>query len=103
MDNVYLISGTPDCDGNDVPDECEPFLDCNSNGTHDPCDVSGGLSPDCNTNGLPDECEIDLNELRRFLRSHLASYKTPKHIHLVEALSHTPTGKPIRKPNEGAP
>jgi fatty-acyl-CoA synthase len=47
-------------------------------------------------------CEIDLDELRRFLQSHLAAYKTPKHIHLVEAISHTPTGKPIRKPKEGA-
>jgi acyl-CoA synthetase (AMP-forming)/AMP-acid ligase II len=47
-------------------------------------------------------CEIDLNELRHFLQNHLAAYKTPKHIHLVEALSHTPTGKPIRKPKEGA-
>jgi long-chain acyl-CoA synthetase len=47
-------------------------------------------------------CKIDLNELRRFLQSHLAAYKTPKHINLVEAISHTPTGKPIRKPKEGA-
>jgi acyl-CoA synthetase (AMP-forming)/AMP-acid ligase II len=47
-------------------------------------------------------CEIDLNELRRVLQNHLAAYKTPKHIHLVEAISHTPTGKPIRKPKEGA-
>jgi len=48
-------------------------------------------------------CEIDPNELRVFLQNHLAAYKTPKHIHLVEAISHTPTGKPIRKPTEGAP
>lgn len=46
--------------------------------------------------------EIDLNELRRFLQNHLASYKTPKYIHLVKAISHTPTGKPIRKPKQGA-
>lgn len=45
--------------------------------------------------------EIDLNELRRFLQTHLATYKTPKHIHVVEAISHTPTGKPIRKSKEG--
>jgi acyl-CoA synthetase (AMP-forming)/AMP-acid ligase II len=47
-------------------------------------------------------CEIDLNELRRFLQSRLATYKTPKHIHLVDVIFHTPTGKPIRKPKEGA-
>lgn len=47
-------------------------------------------------------CEIDPNELRGFLQNHLAAYKTPKHINLVDAISHTPTGKPIRKPTEGA-
>ena len=45
--------------------------------------------------------EIDVDELRRFLQIHLAAYKTPKHIHRVEAIYHTPTGKPIRKPKEG--
>jgi long-chain acyl-CoA synthetase len=45
--------------------------------------------------------EIDLDELRRVLRTHLAAYKTPKQINVVEAISHTPTGKPIRKPQEG--
>ena len=44
-------------------------------------------------------CEINLSELRRFLEKHLAAYKTPKHINLVEAISHTPTGKPIRRPH----
>jgi acyl-CoA synthetase (AMP-forming)/AMP-acid ligase II len=47
-------------------------------------------------------CEIDLNDFRHFLQKHLAGYKTPKHINLVDTISHTPTGKPIRKPKEGA-
>jgi long-chain acyl-CoA synthetase len=47
-------------------------------------------------------CEIDLNELHDFLQKHLAAYKTPKFIHRVEAISHTPTGKPIRKQRNGA-
>jgi len=46
--------------------------------------------------------EIDPDELRGFLQNHLAAYKTPKHINLVDAISHTPTGKPIRKPTEGS-
>ena len=47
-------------------------LDCNANGTLDPCDIScaaGGCSPphcggslDCNANGLPDECELGPND-----------------------------------------
>jgi acyl-CoA synthetase (AMP-forming)/AMP-acid ligase II len=46
-------------------------------------------------------CEIDVKELRSFLRKHLASYKLPKHIDLVDAIDHTPTGKPIRKQTGG--
>ena len=47
-------------------------------------------------------CDIDLNEFREFLKKHLAGYKTPKHINPVDAISHTATGKPIRKPKEGS-
>jgi len=47
-------------------------------------------------------CEFDVNEFRHFLQKHLAGYKTPKHINVVEAISYTPTGKPIRKPKDGA-
>jgi hypothetical protein len=34
------------------------ILDCNTNGTADAQDISGGTSPDCNSNGIPDECDI---------------------------------------------
>src|SRR5262249_30595089 len=45
---------------NGTPDESES--DCNTNGTLDSCDVSGGGgSADMNTNGIPDECEGDCN------------------------------------------
>ena len=46
-------------------------------------------------------CELDLDELRRFLQKHLAAYKIPKEIHLVDSIAHTPTGKPIREPKKG--
>jgi len=55
-----LLNGTSaDCDGNNVPDECDP--DCNGSGIPDPCDIAQGLSTDCNANGIPDECEPDCN------------------------------------------
>jgi nitrous oxidase accessory protein NosD len=46
-----------DCEGDYIPDECEPFLDCNGNGVRDQCDIAAGTSGDCNANGVPDECE----------------------------------------------
>ncbi|MEK7711308.1 MAG: hypothetical protein AAB341_05370 [Planctomycetota bacterium] len=51
-----------DCNGNGVPDDCEP--DCNGNGIADACDISaclpGDLScADCNGNVVPDGCEAD--------------------------------------------
>jgi hypothetical protein len=53
----------PDCDGNGVPDGCQiienPCLDCNRNGILDTCDIAAGVSRDCNANGVPDECDID--------------------------------------------
>ncbi|MHC5109458.1 MAG: PA14 domain-containing protein [Planctomycetota bacterium] len=55
-----------DFDENGIPDECE---DCNNNLIPDPCDVTCegtcadepgcGQSVDCNANGTPDECDID--------------------------------------------
>ncbi|NOT02096.1 MAG: hypothetical protein HOP29_15900 [Phycisphaerales bacterium] len=48
-----------DCNGNDLPDECEP--DCNGTGRPDLCDVLMGDSADCNENLVPDECEPDCN------------------------------------------
>ena len=42
---VYVVFGIPrigDCNGNDIPDEC---------------DISAGNSSDNNDNGIPDECE----------------------------------------------
>ncbi len=46
-----------DCNGNYIPDECEP--DCNANGIADECDITEGRSNDCNLNTVPDECEPD--------------------------------------------
>jgi hypothetical protein len=49
-----------DCNGNAIPDECEPGgnSDCNVNGFSDLCDLFRGTSADCNGNGVPDECDI---------------------------------------------
>jgi len=55
-----VVGGAPDCNNNQIPDECE--TDCNGNGSPDDCDVSGGTSNDCNGNGIPDECENDCND-----------------------------------------
>ncbi len=58
LDWIDLQDGTSaDCEGDDVPDECEPFLDCNGNGVRDQCDIAAGVAFDCNANGVPDECE----------------------------------------------
>jgi hypothetical protein len=46
-----------DCNGNVIPDECEPDEDCNGNGTQDICDIAAGTSQDCERNRVPDECE----------------------------------------------
>ncbi|UCC28889.1 MAG: hypothetical protein JSU86_11885, partial [Phycisphaerales bacterium] len=48
-----------DCNGNNVPDECEPEEDCNNNGVQDMCDLAAGTSQDCNANEVPDDCELD--------------------------------------------
>ena len=49
-----------DCNGNAVPDKCEP--DCNQNSVADECDITTSVSPDCQRNGVPDECESDFDE-----------------------------------------
>ena len=56
---IVYPAGSSDCNGNGIPDECEP--DCNGNGIADECDIAAGTSADCNTNGMPDECEPDCN------------------------------------------
>lgn len=48
-----------DCDGNSIPDACEP--DCNTNGVTDACDILDGTSVDCQPNGIPDECDPDFD------------------------------------------
>ena len=55
VDNVRIVSGSPDCDANGTPDECDP--DCNTNGSPDACDIAAGTSFDLNSNGVPDECD----------------------------------------------
>jgi IPTL-CTERM motif len=55
-DLAEIASGTTtDCDGNGVPDECEP--DCQPNGIPDGCDILDGTSLDCDLDLIPDECE----------------------------------------------
>ena len=47
-----------DCNGNQIPDECD--VDCGD--PNGPCDLPGcGGSSDCNHNLVPDECEEDCN------------------------------------------
>jgi hypothetical protein len=62
-DRIDIQDGeSDDCDGNEVPDECdlaEPYADCNHNGMPDACDIDDGTSEDLNGDGLPDECEVD--------------------------------------------
>lgn len=59
---IYVHQET-DCNGNLIPDSCEP--DCDANGIPDDCDIrdcSGDSTcTDCNGNGVPDGCEADCN------------------------------------------
>lgn len=55
---VFEVSDS-DCNGNAVPDACEP--DCNLNGIADSCDITDGASFDCMGDGVPDECQADCN------------------------------------------
>ncbi|MGD9690717.1 MAG: lamin tail domain-containing protein [Phycisphaerales bacterium] len=53
-------STVSDCNGNLIPDSCEP--DCNANGVPDDCDASFNREfQDCNLNGIPDGCDINAN------------------------------------------
>jgi hypothetical protein len=67
---IEVICGSQDCNGNDVPDECDISVedggycevepcssDCQPNGIPDECDIVSGASEDTNGNGIPDECE----------------------------------------------
>jgi hypothetical protein len=57
-DTCDVLEGVSfDCDGNFVPDECDP--DCQPNGTPDTCDIEDGTSNDCDGNFVPDECDPD--------------------------------------------
>jgi hypothetical protein len=71
-DFQLMLSGPPctytaDCNGNDVPDECDLASgfsqDCNANGLPDECDIASGTSLDANGNGIPDECESLLGDM----------------------------------------
>jgi hypothetical protein len=53
--SVWFRNDTGDCNGNRIPDECEP--DCNANGIVDACDIRNGVDVDCNGNGIPDGCD----------------------------------------------
>ena len=46
---------------------------------------------------LCDGAKMDVGILRNFLKKHLAEYKIPRKINIVESIAHTATGKPIRK------
>ena len=59
----------PDCDADNVPDECQfdcnadglPDVcepDCNGNRLDDACDLANGPGADCNANLVLDECDI---------------------------------------------
>lgn len=56
--------GSQDCNGNDVPDECDSATcggnpdcdDCNLNQVLDACDIAGATSVDVNVDQVPDEC-----------------------------------------------
>jgi len=51
------IGTSQDCDGNGVPDECQP--DCDNDDTPDVCELPPfGSGEDCNINSIPDECDL---------------------------------------------
>jgi hypothetical protein len=45
-----------DIDGDGIPDNCE--LDCNGNSIPDDFEIAQGIAQDCNGNGIPDDCDI---------------------------------------------
>jgi hypothetical protein len=55
-DSVDLLENqSNDCNGNGLPDSCEP--DCDGNGIADACDLRAGRDRDCDGNGVPDGCD----------------------------------------------
>jgi len=57
-DELDVASQTSDdCDGNDIPDECE--IDEESTAPGGPFFCTLDCDADCNNNGLPDGCELD--------------------------------------------
>ncbi len=57
-DSLDICNGFSfDCNGNGIPDECEP--DCDGNGQPDSCDIAADYLLDANLNGVLDSCEID--------------------------------------------
>ena len=56
--NWKFATGSNDCQGNGVPDECEiTEVDCNHNGVPDDCELA--TSGDCDKNQVPDDCQPD--------------------------------------------
>ena len=52
----YETRTGPDCNNNNIPDDCEP--DCQPNGIPDECELADGTVEDCQPNGVPDACDI---------------------------------------------
>ncbi|MFH1745972.1 MAG: S8 family serine peptidase, partial [Planctomycetota bacterium] len=62
LDICDLNNGSPDCQGDGIPDECQLVdNDCNNNGIPDECDIGNG-SADCQPDGIPDECQLGVND-----------------------------------------
>ncbi|MCK4661203.1 MAG: hypothetical protein KAV82_16910, partial [Phycisphaerae bacterium] len=58
--DVVGCGQSEDCNGSNVPDECELMdNDCNTNGIPDECELEGN---DCNANSIPDDCELEGND-----------------------------------------
>jgi hypothetical protein len=55
--NVAGCGLSPDCNGNRIPDICEPNENCNQNGLRDLCEIGSNPSLDCNSNRRIDSCE----------------------------------------------
>jgi hypothetical protein len=57
LDNMVLLVPSTDCNGNDLPDECElDGNDCNTNGIPDGCEA------DFDGDGLIDDCDPDIDD-----------------------------------------
>ncbi|HRX86251.1 MAG TPA: hypothetical protein P5572_14620, partial [Phycisphaerae bacterium] len=61
--NVPGCGQNPDCNGNQLPDECDIGIgvsaDCNANSVPDECELAGN---DCNADQIPDECQLAGND-----------------------------------------